>query len=228
MFFNNVFLHNIAATTITSSPQGPSCTRSYDFNNVAVDNQFNGNIWLISPNTGNSGAALAVFNNTIEAGADAGTPNSVCFQLAGTGMTLLLENNYCISSNAIYSNTMSGGSLTALTNAFQSKTATNAQAYTLSQNYAFSPISGCTPATCATDGNGTNAQNFCTNISGINSAAGSACLNDTTYACAYNMATHSPVCPARAVQKRPLTAAWDIGAYQSLPSPGTNLKAAGH
>jgi hypothetical protein len=57
------------------------------------------------------------------------------------------------------------------------------------------------------------------------------CQNDTSYACTYVLSNHSVNCPARTVVGRPVTAAWDRGAYQSngtqanAPNPPTSLTA---
>jgi hypothetical protein len=41
-----------------------------------------------------------------------------------------------------------------------------------------------------------------------------ACKSGTGYACTYNTGNHTVTCPARTRTARPVTGAWDVGAYQ--------------
>jgi hypothetical protein len=84
---------------------------------------------------------------------------------------------------------------------------------------------------------GGNHQAYCTTLAGFSSQtaigtdAANACRYGTTDGCKYNASTHAMVCPAQVALARPVSTAWDTGAYQfsgssvQPPAAPTNLKA---
>jgi hypothetical protein len=202
---------------------------------------FNNVMWGLSSNPLNIGNHATAnygtyywFNNTVDCslGGCGGTP--------GNGYWLIYDNNNHFVPNGLNSDSSSYGGVAppvcsngvngtsgGCTDLTQSETVANAQGYTSSETYPYSPISTCTSSTCGTVAQGTNLASYCTALSAINSAAGAACLNSTTVACAYNTSNHTLSCPNDTANPRPSTGAWDIGAYQFGPGqqPGapTNL-----
>jgi hypothetical protein len=184
-------------------------------------------IFNVGLNQGDQGR-LAVFNNTIQA-------NSVNGFIFGCQSThahpFTAASNHYVVDGTPYSTPCSG--LTDMTNLTMTNAAAKSAGYTVSQLYAYSPTS----ATSPTAGNGTNNSSFCSAIAAAAASmpslsdAAFVCQNDTSYACTYVLSNHSVSCPARTVVGRPVTAAWDRGAYQSngtranAPNPPTNLSA---
>ena len=157
------------------------------------------------------------FNNTLECGTDTNMCGGSGVLDGGgtTGMTFVFYfgNNHIINSNTndfhcAYSTCSTPSPLKS--DLVQLLTTAKRQGYTSTSTYAFQPTSG----SGSTVGAGGNAQSICTTIAGLNSAAGAACQNDTSYACSYNTTNHTVSCPARTANSRPGGAGTDIGAYQ--------------
>lgn len=99
----------------------------------------------------------------------------------------------------------------------------------LTQTYPFAPLDSTAAATVGTASSAT-VKGYCTTISGINAAAGTACLSDTTLGVAYNTSNHTVSYPARAPIAHPASGNWEIGAYEpptsgTPPQPPTGLTA---
>jgi hypothetical protein len=223
-------------------------TGIYVFNNVIASA---GNAQGINPSnfTQPAGSAAAstfyIFNNTIEAELDP-TPGASCYSLSYKSITTLADN-FCITNNNlsgavspslgfIYSYI---GSYTAPSPAFSINCgsgglhsnfgATQICApigsgngtgnLNASQTYPFAPMDSTAAAKVSTGQNNTA---YCTAISVINAAAGTACLSDTTVGVSYNAAKHTVTWPNRTPMARPTgTANWTNGAYE----PGTGNSA---
>jgi len=199
------------------------CT-AYLFNNVLYNDQ-NGITTGGHPSA--SSGTFYLSNNTIDTGAQSGV-NCMGNGEASPRMTVNFYNTHCIvvSGSTICVNTGAtctdgGGNLA------QTEAVANADNYTASQTYVYSPTASNSP----TVGNGVNEQSLCTTLAGINAAAGTACQSDTTYAVSYNTSNHTVSYPARTVNAWPLSAAWDSSAYrfvgaaapQGAPTPAAML-----
>ena len=196
---------------------------SYAFNNVVYDN-YPGNVIDAGGHFGVNYGTWYIFNNTFDCGTDS-TPGSCGLGDNGNGqaqvplhgtMALYLINNHWIST-ATSSITGWGGlvgscayfTCSEMNGVYQTVAAANAHGYTSTSTYAFEPTSGGGSTVNA----GANESSLCNAISGVDSAAGTACRNATGYACAYNSINHTVTCPTRTEVPRP-TSAWDVGAYQ--------------
>ena len=179
----------------------------YGFNNV---------MWGLSSNPvniGNHGSGnygtYYWFNNTVDCtlGGCGGTPPT------GPTWTISEGNNHYIPSALNFACT--GCTVNSLgTDLVQTETVANGQGYTSAETFPYSPIIGCTSGTCGTVQYGTNQESVCTALSSINAQAGVACQSGTSDACAYNTSNHTLRCPNNALNARPASTAWDIGAYE--------------
>jgi hypothetical protein len=211
---------------------GNAGTTWYFFNNLMFKTASGNNIDICQ-----EGAACGthyVFNNTLECGSASGGVG-VCANTAGMTptATVYFINNHCIATGC--ENGASGSiTLTETTDLIQSVSKADANTspkydqYAETQTYAFSPVA----STNSTVGAGTNEQSLCSAIAAVYGPAGTACQNDTGYACNYNTTNHTVTCPARATVSRPTNGAWDIGAYESQsgppPQPPTDVQAIPH
>lgn len=215
--YNNVFQHGQFSGLVVFMVAPYVGDTSYAFNNVLWD------IW--SPNGQQcyegspSSGTCQFFNNTSQCGAT-GSSTITCGRATGTGTGIFTNEHFITSISPI-----SGGSATVTTPTTQTQTAANAQGYNATQTYAYSPTTG-----GSTIGAGTNVQSsLCAAVLAVNSAAGNACKNDTTYACTYVTASHTMSCPARVVNAQPTTGAQDTGAYRFStaapppPAPATTM-----
>lgn len=227
-YYNNLTSYAGTAVDWWLNPQpGLSCSQGgcdYVFNNVFYQINSPGNTFNIGENNGDQGP-IYFFNNTFE------NPNNdviLTCGVSGYAAPFTAANNHYITDNSTaYAGTCSGQG-TYVTERLMSHATATTDGYTASETYAYSPTSSSSP----TVGAGTNETTFCTNISsqGGPSAATSACENDTTYACSYNSTSHSVSCPARTVNNRASSGAWDQGAYAygnpaPAPNPPTGLSA---
>jgi hypothetical protein len=230
--YNNVF-YNLENTCSSGCgvafwPSPPVGSTDNYFNNL-IYNVGNMEVFNVGLNGGDQGP-LVVFNNTVQLG------NSGA--LFGNGINthvhaLTSANNHVITdSGSLYA--CPTCQVSDVTNLIMSNAAATSNGYTVSERYVYSPASSNSP----TAGTGTNISAFCSTISTAAandptlSDAVTACLSDTAYACTYVSSNHTVNCPARAVISRPLSTAWDRGAYQSgtaqvnAPNPPSNLTAA--
>jgi hypothetical protein len=224
-----------------------------------VQNGGMGGFWL-EQGSGNAGLTAYVFNNLLFPGTGTGAglgegmqfcqEGSSCgpfyafnntmesqFALSGGASgTANLYNNHCIISGNDCSNNEGSWTVHETTNLVQcsgtgsgcadANVSTHFDQYTDSQTYGDSPVA----STNSTVSAGTNEQSLCTAISGLNSAAGTACQSGTGYTCSYNTSNHTVSCPADPLVARPTSTAWDIGAYEfnagaQAPSAPTGLTA---
>lgn len=213
--YNNVFHGNY----LTDSADGGVCfwlgpinTATYVFNNVFYDSDCGGNFINVGRNNTNQGIYY-FFNNTLE------NPQNtaiITFSTAGYNHPIYLTNNHYITdSSSAY---LAPSQDTTTTELLMTHATATVNGYTASQTYAFSPISGISP-TVGTGTNGFGSQPCGTLATAALSdptlsAAATACKSDTAYACSYNNSNHTVSCPARTVVARPLSLAWDIGAYE--------------
>jgi hypothetical protein len=240
VFYNNVAVNSLpGATGGVSFWQTPLAGAvSYGFNNVVPNGA---NIQGVGAwcgeyySSGAGGGSCTWFNNTVECGPDS-NPVNACSRVGSgqSGPLIAGVNEY--NSHVIYN---SGGSLNTISKecaagacpvatnniVTQTLSVANTQGYTLGEAYSFSP----TASSNATVGAGLNENVLCAAISLVDSKAGAACLNDTTYAVSYNTATHTVTYPARTTIARPSAGAWDSGAYQfangQQPNAPTGLTA---
>lgn len=215
--YNNVAI-TVAAGEGYDPDVGPGCTE-FIFNNIATDvtMAINGaavNTFLMDA-IDTSGTRY-VFNNTCEGGPDAAPgPTQGCYRMA-VGTVNLFNNHTITSANPIID--AGSGTLNQATNITQTQAAANAQGYSFTQNFQFSPTS----ADGATVDAGTNETAVCNLIPAADARA--ACLQDTTYAVAYDSVNHRVLPgPARATNLRPAAGNWDAGAYTYAASSEVDL-----
>ena len=234
LMYNNVIVNKQSGGMVTNWLTGNTSSFSgtgYVFNNVFYLNAA-GNYLNIGPHAGSFGT-WNFFNNTLECGIDSST--GVC----GSGATPLtgtfnFNNNHFITSTTPAISCPGGATCNnGGANLTQSVSTANGQGYTSSQTYAFSPAN----SSGGTVGTGTNEQAICTaigsaTVNGLPNAAAwaqAACQSDTAYACSYNTSNHTLSCPNRTPNARPVSGAWDIGAFlystQNPPNPPTGLSA---
>ena len=240
-FYNNLILNpastnNAGGIVLQLAPY--TGQTSWFFNNVVTNGPlYQANEVICADALGGGGGTCTIFNNTMEAGGDASPPSGKPIRAGSfngfqSPSAINLYNNHTISSaSPMYTTNdcTSGCKVTQSPspNLIQSKATANAQGYSLTQTFSFSP----TAATNATVGTGVNETSLCTTISSLNAAAGTACQSDTTYGVIYNATNHTLTGPARTPVARPSNGAWDAGAYQwssgsgTLPDPPTNVKA---
>ena len=233
VIYNNVIRH-LGSGALGLWSAANSGFNSYIFNNVLYDTDV-GNVFDPAPAVCNSAPGCSscgatyctsnggwkAYNNTGECGQDS-SPTAVCFNFDSSMSASTLENNHLITSQTSWFVT-NGVSVTATTNLQQTKATANGQGYTASQTFAFSPTS----ISNSTVGAGTGQSSFCTTVSGVDAAAGTACGNSTTYGVSYNTSNHTVSFPADTTLARPSTP--DIGAFQfgsavpAIPAPATNM-----
>ena len=186
-------------------------------------------------NWGPSSSTFHLFNNTMECGQDS-SASGVCGHFNYSLFTV--QNDHFVTSASpidcgqgypaclgfvTSTSTLTSAVFTSIPNMsadilIQSKAAANAQGFTYSSPYQFSPGS----SSSATVSKGVNLSALCVTI--IDASAQAACRQDTTYAVSYDKTNHAVVASTRAVNNRPSTGSWDVGAYQfSGTSSGTQV-----
>ena len=199
-------------------PLPPSAVHDYWFNNVMYDVHAGGNYFDIQTTSNNT---PYLFNNTFE-----NPDNGPIVECNSGNPVYLINNHYITDSSSPYKTGTCN--TTPTTDLRMSHSTATSQGYTSTNQY--SPISN-TDSTVAA---GTNSYaSLCNAMLASQDptvhAAGAACQSDTSWACTYNVNTHTVTCPARISNPRPSNGAWDIGAYeyavQDPPSPPTSLTA---
>lgn len=224
----------------------------YYFNNVQV-NEYQGNGYNIGNFSGGAqGGTLTLFQNTNECGLDPASPKgtvndpgNLCVNVkVATSTTAVTQlNDVGFSSNffggkSVFLPTGWAGTFTSSPNVSKTcggvtdtifggtmfctpiGTGNGTGNLNISQTYAFAPLDATAAASLGT---AANPISTCTTISGINAAAGTACLSDTTLGVAPNATAHTVSFPARTPIVRPTGASqWRMGAYefQNLSGPG--------
>ncbi len=214
VLYNNVVQHGHNCGVVDFQLGPNQGITSYGFNNVLPD--MDGCNMQQTYEGSSSLGTVYWFNNTAESGLDSGNPGGSCGRDTGSATSMVI-NQHCITTST--GTSWWNGSATFKTDPPQSKSAAAAQGYTASETYAFSPTS----SSGSTVGAGTNEASLCSAISAINAAAGTACMQDTSYGVAYDTSTHSITGVGRpSTNARPTTGAWDVGAYQF--SSGQNVQ----
>ncbi|MGB8989085.1 MAG: hypothetical protein WCC37_20970 [Candidatus Sulfotelmatobacter sp.] len=247
VFYNNIVRH-VDSSFVSAGQVNlwfcPTAIPEYWFNNVIYDAGKSGNFWSYAgpsiytcPNTGHQ----YMFNNTFADG------NQICHITTTStgGEYIVLSNEHLINSPFFSDNTTCTGG-TSATNIAQSDATGTTQGYTLGSGgisgvgntCANESTTPCAPTSGSnsTVGAGTNNQSYCTTLAGytaeraIGTDAANACMHGTTDAIAYNTSTHATVYPAQTPVARPVSAAWDSGAYQfsvagAAPNAPTGLTA---
>ena len=212
VIYNNIFRHiehyvtSGGGVLLWPGPTGSS-DHSYVFNNIAYDvgalEYFNAGGVGITTNNG----SYVVFNNTWQTNVN--QPILRCENV--TGSTLDTNNHYI--DDGAYLN--SGCTPTVLTHLAMTNSTATSDGYASSQTFAYSPTTSGSP----TVGAGTNEYSgYCSTLlasgDALIQAAGTACRLATTYSCAYNSTSHTVSCPANTAIARPVSGAWDAGAYE--------------
>jgi len=207
-YIHDNYIHNI--TVAEHLQVGNNNETDYVWNNVIVPTSTVGSNGPHLPQSGTP-TAMYFFNNTV-----ANWP--ACFESSGNGTytwtgVLLIQNNHCIpaSGSGTVSGSPTGGTTTISNNVGMTTATANSQGYTNAETYVYSPISGCTSATCGTVQAGVNL---------TSTVPAGFVTSDTTYACSQQTISTvvQSVCPARTVNVRPASGAWDAGAYEVVSS----------
>lgn len=233
--YNNIFRHDASQYVGSGDPDlwlCPNYQPEYWFNNIMED--LGGEGWSIAGVAHYPGCpitngvltqSVAMFNNTL-LDVPGGQPCSM--DNGGTDTTLTVLNEHLINSpfgaggcngngnvsNIIMSDAVgtSQGYTTGVAGSSQANQCAN------DTTKPCSPVSG----TKSTVGAGTNKQTYCSALatytaeSAIATDAFTACKNSTTDGCSYNQTNHTMNCPAQVAVLRPVSSAWDSGAYQFL------------
>ena len=230
--YNNIMRHDDPGWVGSGDPHFwfcPTQIPEYWFNNLVYDASPNGgNGWAYAgpPTYGcsNTGGQV-MFNNTFVDFIQACNPSTV--NHGGQYLTVLNEHLINTPYNT-------GGSAPCTgfgnaTNIVQTDAQATTQGYTTGSsgtvgngnNCANDTTTPCIPTASsnATVVAGANHQAYCTTLAtyaeyAIATEAASACKFDTTDGCTYVTSTHSMNCPAQTATSRPVSAAWDSGAYQ--------------
>jgi hypothetical protein len=239
VFYNNVLGHNAPGNATAGDVKLWFCVTTipeYWFGNILYD-QGTANFWDIDTHDYNCSTAgkQYMFNNTVDAPGP-GAINCVS-SLTAVGNQLIVDGGSAFASGSC---TTSGNtSMTHATAASQGYMATGTGTSGNDSNTTCAnDLTPCAPtlASNSTVGAGANGQSYCTTLLGSSDPlivmAGNACKNATTDACSYNASSHAMMCPAQAANARPLSAAWDAGAYQwaggNTLQPPTNVRGAAH
>jgi hypothetical protein len=226
LFYNNV-ITGVVSGGITKlwlgQAAGGSDLTEYAFNNVIFNNVAGNDVNPCQLNSGSCGTYY-YFNNTFECGSSAGVGpcQATSSELAPTQEAFWI-NNQCIATACVAISGDPNFTYTETDDLVQSVATASSLGYAYNSSYAFQP----TESSGGTVGAGANEKSLCSTITSLNSDAGTACQNDTTYACTYNTSNHTVTCPARTPVARPASGAWNIGAYQygSGVNPPTDLTA---
>lgn len=218
--YDNLFRHLYGKLVIWPGPTGSSDS-SYVFNNVFYDVSTSQYFDYGNVGVGTNSGSYFVFNNTFQSNGSIST----VIACSASHNTFKNTNNHFVNDTTSYPSSCTG--MTNLTPLAMTNATATTDGYTSSQTYGYSPTTSGSP----TVGAGTNeTSGYCATLTGSSDtliqAAGTACQSDTTYACIYNTSGHTVTCPARTVNARPTSTAWDVGAYEfsgSAPSPPTNL-----
>jgi hypothetical protein len=211
----------------------------YAFNNVMVRDGHGSGFEVKNSNTN------FFFQNTQECGEDA-TAGSECVQLysgASGAATITEKNSVGITTNSnqptvsnlsgfagtfnaapVSGKTCSGGAQNAFGG---TQICSPTSTLNINEPYPFAPMNS---TDASTIGTASGLAPLCTIIGGINSAAGAACLSDTTLGVAYDSTNHTVSWPNRTPITHSTAGPWQNGAYEfgqsaAAPSAPTGLSA---
>jgi hypothetical protein len=239
VMYNNVIRHTTGCSGCVNmwmdgNGSANPAVVGYYFNNVEYDLTASNILNIGNHGSGNYGTYY-VFGNTTECGSDSDTAGCGGVPPTGPYYTIYDQDNYYISSSGAQTGgtaRVCGPGYTCNANNDLTQTISVANALGLNdtlESFVFSPPSSCTIATCLTIQAGVNYQNYCSTIGALNifgaSAAAAACQSDSTYGVSYNTANHTVSSPDRTAISRPVSAAWDIGAFQFSTSSQTKSPA---
>ena len=220
----------------------PTNVPEYWFNNMMYDVAGEG--WAIAGPSGyscsNAGGQF-MFNNTFVD--SAAHPCHLTGSNNTGGKYLTVYNEHLI--NTPWDGTGCTGGASSGTNISMSDATATSQGYTTGSAGKYEPNNcaneGTTPCapmgtTGGTVGSGASHMAYCDTLASyssehaIGSKAANACKYGTTDGCAYDLNTHTMVCPAQTAVARPVNSAWDVGTYQyssqnQPPAPPTALQA---
>lgn len=253
VFYNNILRHDDPGLVGSGQVHFWFCPESapeYWFNNLIYDvTPEGGNGWAYAgppvyacTNTGGQ----FMFNNTF---VDFLIPCKPSTDSNG-GRYLTVLNNHLINTGYYDStsapNACTGGPASA-TNVVQTNAQATSQGYTTGtsgtvgngNNCANDSTTPCSPTASGniTVGAGANHQDYCTALAAFTSEtaigvdAANACKYGTTDGCTYNLTTHAMSCPAQVAVLRPVSGAWNSGAYEfsgSVLNPPTGLTVTAH
>lgn len=228
---------NIWPQPCTPLSIGLSCsatltTSDYFFGNVEylADASVNGNYFNLGQNSNSQNQGnLVLLNDTwVIAGAGILMNGTSTF----SHPTQLINQHYVTDATSMYSSPLpfttfvTDGLSPYISGA--GKPMSNATAttdgYTSANSYA--PTSITSPTVAA----GTNEQAICTALAAIGDpfiqAAAIACQSDTTLGVSINATTHTTIFPTRTPHLRPVSTAWDLGAFQFTPGGGGSVTVA--
>lgn len=233
VFYNNILRHDDSSLTASGQVHWWFCPESapeYWFNNLQFDVALTNNWDYAGPPTyacTNTGGQF-MFNNVL---VDIQQPCNVSTVNHG-GQYLTVLNEHLINSPF---DTNTGTPCTGRsdsTNVAMSDATATSQGYTTGSSgtagtgntCANDSTTPCSPTLISnsTVGAGGNHQAYCTALAAFSSEtaigidAANACKLSTTDGCAYNATTHTMSCPAQIAVARPVSGAWDAGAYEFL------------
>jgi hypothetical protein len=224
LFYNNKGLHwstqNPNAVNGRNTVGMPICvsatpgTAFYAFNNVLSDNLQNFLYERCSPNQG----TFVHFNNT----QDCGPSGNLSYGCAnGINPGDVFKNDVFITTSPTPLAPAGVGDIAG--NVTLAPQVAGAAGLSPNESYVYSPTSQSSP----TVGKGVDMSAVCATVAAANSAAGAACMQDTTYGQAYDTSHHTAAGPSRSPVPRP-SGKWDTGAYQfggnaGTPQPPTSL-----
>ncbi len=211
VLYNNVVRHAQVGTVklwITGSDVAPE----YWFNNIMYD-VAPGNYWDVAKQDFTQSTAMNyMFNNTLDMGNSGEAP-------CGANVTVNNQHNIVDDAGGAYG----GNSCIQANNLTMTHAVAASEGYTGSETYAYSPAA----ATNFTVGKGVNHQDYCKALASAGfTEAAAACRLSTTFAVGYDSINHKVITPAKIPVARPVTGAWDIGAYQYTVPTGIQTNSA--
>lgn len=241
LFYNNI-IRNIGASSngwagYTLAPKTPVGQTDYFFNNVFHDvwtggSGGNNNAMCDQGSGGGSSCGpVTMWNNTAESGVSSSGPTGIVWSGPATYQgTVTSVNDHWITNGGTTTTAAIASTITTVnetTPVYQILSTANGQGYTSSNDFSPTSSSGATVTA-----NGTNeTTGYCADSVLHNAAAEVACKEGIT-GVSYNQTNHTVVYPAFPVAPRPVTGAWEVGAYQfggaSAVNPPTGLTATPH
>ena len=216
LMYNNLF-QNSPTLGIVIAVSTEATFTSYIWNNVVWNVIDNSNILaFFYPAGGMTGGTFYVFNNTMEGGVDGSNPGSLMVGCLANQTLCYYQNNFFISSaNQAANCALSVTCTYAANNIAKSQALANAAGYSGASTYPFSS----TLSNGFTVGAGQNLTNA---SPGCGTSVLTTLCTDSTVGVSLNAANNTVVVPNRpATIPRPSSGAWDVGAYNYIPPPGS-------